>query len=211
MKSLIKAIGTALLLAALLIAVVSGQENYNNHSAGRSAVIKVLNAPLAWSESQLTNKLMAELSINGNGDIVSAEAMSNRMPPFPRDLYSIDSMVNWGAESGKRYLVIVNVESEGLRRKRTFNIPLIMQKYENVGEILGELRVVDVSRKKVVLAEAFKFEKEAKRIVQAAIDDDINDADLHISAPEKIRFFSEMESEFVKELAGKIRNATVLR
>jgi hypothetical protein len=171
----------------------------------------VNSAPLAWTESQITGKLMAELSISGNGDIISAEELSNRMPPFPIDHYSIDSLVNWGTECGRRYLVIVSIESEGLRRKRTFHIPLVLQKYENVGEIVGELRVVDITRKRVVLAETFKFEKEAKRIFQTAPDDDINDADLHISAPEKIRFFGELESEFVKELAGKIRNATSLK
>lgn len=207
MKIVLRTIGIIIILAVTICQISIAQDNHTN---GRTAIVKVNSVPLAWTDSDITNKLMAELSHN-NGEITSADALSNRMPPFPEDLYSIDSLVNWGAETGRRYLVIVNIEHEGLRRKRTFHFPLVMQKYENVGEITGELRVVDIIRKRVVLAEAFNFEKEAKRIVQAAIDDDINDADLHISAPEKIRFFRELESEFARELADKIRNATSLR
>ncbi len=205
-----KTIGLVIALATIVVSHAIAQNNHANGN-GRSAVLKVNAAVSAWSETNIADRLMAELSRNGNGEIIRAEALPATMPPFPSDIYSTDSLANWGMESGKRYLVIVDIESEGLQKQRTFNIPLIVSKYENVGVVVGELRIVDVTRRRVILSEQFTFEKEAKRIFQAAPDDDINDADLHISAPEKIRFFRELETELAKELASKIRSVTSLR
>ncbi len=210
MNRVYRDIGIVSLTALLLASSALSQNNHTNGN-GRSAVVKINHAVNPWTESHLSEKLMAELSRNGNGEIVRAEALVNSMPQFPSDIYSTDSLSIWGMESGKRYLVIVSVESEGLEKKKTFNIPLVFSKYEHVGVVVGELRIVDVTRRKVVIAEQFTFEKEAKRIFQGSQDDDINDADLHISAPEKIRFFSELENELAKELADKIRSATGLR
>jgi len=215
MSKQLKTLGIAISLVVCLAAVTFGQDNHangngNGNGNGRSAVLKVNPAQIAWAESHITEKLMSELSRNGNGEVITAEELPASMPPFPTNFYSSDSLANWGLESGRRYLLIVTVEFEGLKRERTFNVPLIVSKYENIGVAIGELRIFDVSRRKVVLAESFTFEKEAKRIFQGAIDDDIYDADLHISAPEKLRFFSELESELAVELSGKIRNATSL-
>ncbi len=206
----LKQIGFFIVAFVLAAALAVGQNNHSNGN-GRSAVIKVNMVVSPWAETHLADKLMAELSRNGNGEIIRAEALTGSMPPFPTDLYNTDSLAIWGNESGRRYLVIVDIESAGLQKQKTFNIPLIVSKYEHVGVVTGELRIVDVTRRRVVLAEQFTFEKEAKRIVQAAPDDDINDADLHISAPEKIRFFSELETDLAKDLADKIRGATSLR
>jgi len=206
----LKTIGLILALAFVIVPCVLGQINHTNGNA-RSAVLKVNAAVSAWSETDMADRLMAELSRNGNGEIIRAEALSATMPPFPSDIYSTDSLANWGMESGKHYLVIVNIESEGLQKQRTFNIPLIASKYENVGVVIGELRIFDVTRRRVLLSEQYTFEKEARGIFQAAPDDNINDADLHVSAPEKIRFFRELETELAKELAKKIRSVTSLR
>ncbi len=206
----LKAASTILVTAALLASGAYGQNGHLNGN-GRSAVLMVNSAVSADCETSMADKLMAELSRNGNGEIIRVEALAESMPAFPSDIYSTDSLANWGMASGKRYVVIVDIEYEGFQKQKTFNIPLVVSKYENVGVVTGELRIVDVSRKRVVLSEQFTFEKEAKRIFQASVDDDINDADLHVSAPAKIRFFSSLETELARELAGKIRSVTSLR
>jgi len=205
-----KNIGTVLTALLCFASVTSAQFN-NTNGNGRSAVIKINSVESPWAESRLSEKLTAELSRNGNGEIIKAEVHINFMPPFPSDIYSTDSLSNWGIEAGRRYVIVIAIESERLRKKKSFNIPLVVSKYENVGEVIGELRIADASRRRVVLAERFKFEKEAKRKIQAMPNDDINDADLHISAPEKLRLFSELESQLAKELAEKIRSATNLK
>ena len=193
----------------LLGSVGLAQDKLRSHNNG-SALIKVIRSDMGWTDSRLTDKLLVELSRNGNGGVVSAEVLTE-LPEFPAGQYETDSLINWAMEAGKKYLVIVIVEFEGLQRKKTFNLPLIFHKYQNIGVILGELRVIDIMRKRNIVSESFKIEKEGKRVFQSSVDDDKNDADLHISAPEKILFFRELEQELAVTLADKIRKATSLR
>jgi len=199
----------AMVFALLLGSVGLAQNKLRNHNNG-SALIKVIHSDMGWADSRLTDKLLVELSRNGNGGVVNAEALTE-MPEFPAGHYETDSLINWAIEAGKKYLVIVYVEFEGLQRKKTFNLPLIFHKYQNIGVILGELRVIDIMRKRSIVSEPFKIEREGKKVFQASVDDDKNDADLHISAPEKILFFRKLEQELAVNLADKIRAVTSLR
>lgn len=185
------------------------QNRLRNHNNG-SALIKVIHSELGWTDTRLSEKLLIELTRNGNGGVVNADVLTE-MPEFPAGQYETDSLIDWAARAGRKYLVLVSVEFEGLQRKKTFNFPLIFHKYQNIGVIFGELRVIDLMRKRDILSEYFKIEKEGKRIFQASIDDDKNDADLHISAPEKILFFRELERELAVMLADIVREATSLR
>jgi len=185
------------------------QNNHRNRNNG-SALIKVIHSELGWTDTRLTEKLLIELSRNGNGDVVNADILAE-MPEFPVGRYETDLLIDWAVAAGRKYLVLVSVEFEGLERKKTFSLPLIFHKYQNIGVISGELRIFDIIRKRNIISEHFKIEKEGKRIIQASTDDDKNDADLHISAPEKIIFFSELERELAVMLADRIREATGLR
>jgi len=185
------------------------QNNHRNRNNG-SALIKVIHSELGWTDTRLTEKLLIELSRNGNGDVVNADILAE-MPEFPVGRYETDLLIDWAVAAGRKYLVLVSVEFEGLERKKTFSLPLIFHKYQNIGVISGELRIFDLIRKRNIISEHFKIEKEGKRIIQASTDNDKNDADLHISAPEKIIFFSELERELAVMLADRIREAAGLR
>ena len=185
------------------------QNNHRNRNNG-SALIKVIHSKLGWTDTRLTEKLLIELSRNGNGAVVNADILAE-MPEFPVGRYETDLLIDWAVAAGRKYLVLVSVEFEGLERKKTFSLPLIFHKYQNIGVISGELRIFDIIRKRNIISEHFKIEKEGKRIIQASTDDDKNDADLHISAPEKIIFFSELERELAVMLADRIREVTSLR
>ena len=201
-------------LFAIIIVLVFGsvglaQNNHRSRNNG-SALIKVIHSEIGWTESRLTEKLLIELSRNGNGAVVNADLLTE-LPEFPAGRYETDILIDWAVVAGKKYLVLVSVEFEGLKRKKTFSLPLIFHKYQNMGVISGELRVIDLIRKRNIVSEHFKIEKEGKRIIQAYTDDDKNDADLHLSAPEKIIFFSELERELAVMLSDRIREATSLR
>jgi len=198
-----------ILFVLMLGSVGLAQNNHRNRNNG-SALIKVIHSEIGWTDSRLTEKLLIELSRNGNSAVVNADVLTE-MSEFPVGRYETDLLIDWAAQAGKKYLVLVSVEFDGLERKKTFSLPLIFHKYENIGVISGELRIIDLIRKRSIVSEHFKIEKEGKRIIQASTDDDKNDADLHISAPEKIIFFSELERELAVMLADRIREATGLR
>ena len=185
-------------------------QNSHRNRNNSSALIKVIHSEFGWTDSHLTEKLLIELSRNGNGAIVNADVLTE-MPEFPVGRHETDLLIDWAVAAGKKYLVLVSVEFEGLERKKTFSLPLIFHKYQNFGVISGELRVIDLIRKRNLVSEHFKIQKEGKRIIQAYTDDDKNDADLHLSAPEKIIFFSELERELAIMLADRIREVTSLR
>jgi hypothetical protein len=78
-------------------------------------------------------------------------------------------------------------------RAAWLSLPLVFHKYETVGDIGGELRFIDVRRGKFLIAEPFKVEQKGPRIIQATMDDNVNNPDIHLMAPDKISFFDRLE------------------
>ena len=101
--------------------------------------------------------------------------------------------------------MLVNILSERLERKRTFYIPLIIQKYETVGVILGDIRFYDVARGRLLMSRPIEFELEAKRVFQGAMDGDRNDPSIHLTAMEKINFVSELEEKLAERLTKSVK------
>lgn len=163
--------------------------------AERTIVVHVDVHPLAWSGSALEAKLKRHLSRSGSLSVVTAPNVSADWPEFPHDRYNVDSLVNWGTEVGGRYLLSVEIDSERLEKRKSFHLPLVFHKYETVGVIEGELRLIDVTRSKLLIAEPFKVEQKGPRVFQATMDDDINDPDILLTAPGKVRFFDRLEQK----------------
>jgi hypothetical protein len=92
-------------------------------------------------------------------------------------------------------------------RTAWLSLLLVFHKYETVGVIEGELRLIDVRRGKFIIAEPFQVEQKGPRIFQATMDDDVNDPDIHLTAPDKIGFFDRLEEKLalrVVERVGKV-------
>ncbi len=184
-------------VAALLIA---GQA----FGTQRNLILEIQTVPLAWGESRLEEK--CETVFSRNPDLRVTYADNNgTSPAFPEARYDIDSLVNWGLEAGCRYLLIITVEREGLERRKGFNLPLIFHRYETVGVIEGEYRLVDVQKGRLLAAESFDVELKGPKQFQAEWDQNRNDPTLHIPAPEKSKFFSRLEEKLADKLAKKIR------
>ena len=54
------------------------------------------------------------------------------------------------------------------------------------------------------MAEPFRIERKGPRIFQATMDDDKNDPDLHLTAPDKVRFFAELEDNLCELLSDRV-------
>ena len=171
----------------------------------KDILLKVITPEIAWADSNIKTKIKQEFSRQKNIRLFFDENRSLHDPEFPQDFYNTDSLINYGKEIGRRYIMIVEITSERLEKRKSFHIPLIFHKYQAYGVIEGELRILDVDRGKLLTAEEIKVEKKGPRILQATMDDDINDPDIHLTAPQKIRFFNELEDQLVKYLKKKSR------
>jgi len=185
------------LLMAFLLAVAAG-------AADQELLLYVDSQPSPWNDSQLERKLVQTFARQDKLRLTTVDRAGHSGPAFPENPYDIDSVVNWGAEIGGRYLMIVMVESERLERRKGFHIPLVFHKYQTFGVIEGELRVVDIARGRLLIAEPFSFEQEGPRAFQATMDDDINDPDLHLTAYGKIAFFDELEKSASQGLVDRV-------
>lgn len=173
-------------------------------TTGRDIIVNVISPPLAYSDSQVVIKLQRQLSREGNFQVTPVGRDEHQTPAFPEDRYNTDSLLNWGREVGGRYLMVVEVINERLERRKSFHVPLVFHKYETVGVIDGEFRLLDLVRGRILAAEPFRIEKKGPRIFQATMDDDVNDPDLHLTAPAKVTFFDELESSLCQHLARRV-------
>jgi len=132
--------------------------------------------------------------------VTSVDGTDSALPAFPKDRYNVDSLIQWGLEIGGQYLMLVDVHHQRLERRKSFQIPLFFHKYVTVGVISGELRLIDLNQGRLLVAQPFLKEQEAKRIFQSSDDDDANHPDLHLTAPGKLVFFDQMEDHLCDQL-----------
>jgi len=186
-------------MVALVLLLLGGV----THSATtKEVLLRVEGALLAWSANRISDRMNIQLSRLGSIQVRQVE--DDQEPSFPVDSYNLDSLVNWGLEAGGRYLLLIDVHREGLERRKGWALPLIFHRWETVGVIEGELRLIDLTRGRLIVAEPFHVEQKAKGAFQISVDDDPNDPDLHLSAPEKVRFFTLLEQRLCDELVEKV-------
>ncbi len=167
--------------------------------------IKVFSPENAWTDSQIESKIARSFSSQTNIVVEMIDDDNSAEPRFPKNYFDSDLLLEWGKESGGRYVMVVDVQSERIETRKSFHLPLIFHKYQTYGIIEGEFRIIDIERGKLLSVKTFKVEEKGSRIFQATMDDDINDPDLHITAPAKIMFFSKLEDKLVAELKKKTK------
>lgn len=192
------------LLAGLALCLLFASTSF---ATGRKMVLHVNPVALAWSSSRIDEAIVSRFTREREFQLTVNSATVESARNFPGATYDIDSLLNWGAEFGGRYLLSVDVSSERLDKKRTMHIPLILHRYETVGIIDAEIRLLDLERGRMILAEPLAIEVTAKRIIQADPDKDQDDADIHIRASDKAEFFMKLERKFADELYKKIYRA----
>lgn len=166
----------------------------------RRLILQVEQAPAAWTDGHLTEQLVAAFSRNPNLRIVTPDNEGDDHPSFPEDHYNVDSLVDWGTEIGGRYLLVVTVFREELKRRKKFSLPLIFQRWETVGILEGELRLLDLQKRRLLIAEPFSIKKSGSKQIQAEWDNNKNDPSLHLNAMAKDNLFRALELKLVDRL-----------
>lgn len=170
------------------------------HAAPRKLILHVLEAPLAWGQSHLEDRLVTTLSRNKDIRVITVAQGNGVQPPFPADYNNIDSLFDWGTEVGGRYLMVVAVRREALERRKGFGIPLLFHRWKTVGVIEGEVRLLDLQKHRLLIAEPFSVEQTGSQQFQGDSDNNRNDPSLHIPATEKSRFFESLELKLADNL-----------
>ncbi len=183
---------------ALLLAISARAEE-------RLVMVRVEQPVSAWNDSKIYQKLATSLTRDGNLQVVPATPARNVDPAFPTDALDEQAIADWARPYQAQYVVVVIVQSERLEKRKSFHVPLLFHKFETWGVIEGELRLIDVARNKQVRAVPFMVEQVGPRAWQATMDDDINDPDLRMTAPDKVQFFSRLEDKLVTNLLDQIR------
>ncbi|MFZ1683369.1 MAG: hypothetical protein WAU88_04470 [Candidatus Zixiibacteriota bacterium] len=158
----------------------------------------------AWSDSRLLDKLTEQLTRDGRVRV-------SPMPPCdPSKAVSraasldLDRLISEGRARQGQYVLYIRVASERYERRKTFSVPLIFHKWEVIGVIEGEWRLVDPIHGKLIKAEPFHLELNGKRVIQATMDDNVDDPDINMNPTDKMTFFGQLEDLLAQHLLGSI-------
>ena len=158
----------------------------------------------AWSDNHLFERLQTVLTREANWRVEAVPALSDYSDTRGR-WPGTDSMVSLGRDLGGQYLICIAVTDQRLERRKSFHVPLVFHKWEVVGVLKGEFRVIDLLRGKQVKADTFEEELHGPRAIQATMDDTKFDPDITMNSAEKALLFEQLEEQLVGELAPKIK------
>jgi hypothetical protein len=198
-------LSAAVLLAGIALARPNGLNGTTGVNGRHETLYYHLDpAPLAWADSRMNEMLEREFSRSARIELVNAISETSGLPTFPADYTDNQAIFDWGTEVGARYVLIVDVDGEYIETRKTFKLPLIFHRYETFGVVEGEIRLIDLERRRLLIADRFKVQKKSGEAFQATPDDNKNDPDLHIDAPRKVRFFRELEDNAAAYIARRV-------
>ncbi len=189
----------------LVLLVLAGSVLANN---SRKVILRVIAPASAWSRSKVAEKVKIHLSRDLRYSIIDPDLSADGQPPFPEQCYNLDSLMNWGTELGGRYLMLIDVHSQRLETRKTFQIPLFFHKYQAMAVVEGEFRCLDLSRGRMLIAEPFRLEEKGPRCMQADPDENAFDADLRLSADQKILLLDKLEEKLADHLSRRLATVT---
>lgn len=189
----------------------NGANGTARNGSAAKVMLFVAPAEMAWADSEIEYRLMQRLTRYGSIQVSGVRELAPGLPAFPPSYYHTDSLVAWGKAVGADFVVLVHVESASLERRKDLHVPLLFHRYITVGAIEGELRVLDVLRGRLEIAEPFRIEEKGPRAFQATMDDDMYDPDLHLTAPAKTRFFRQLEEDLAGQLVRRIGSVIRMR
>lgn len=179
--------------------------------AGESVMaLHVDQSAVSWGDSELTGRLLDRLS-GANGlevRVVSADVWGGGTSGV--GFFSVSSVVEYGLESGARYIVeITNVRTD-LAVRKGLSIPLVLSRYSAVGVISGTLRIVDCERGRLIHQEDFEVTKRSRSDWQV-FENNPHSGKLQTPASEKPALLEALEWRAAERLANTILRKLKLR
>ncbi|MEW6050503.1 MAG: hypothetical protein AB1644_05510 [Candidatus Zixiibacteriota bacterium] len=188
-------------LCAVLCFVLAGTAM----AGGAGLLIYVQPAELAWADTNLAARLQARLALKSFQQITIVSAQDSS---FPGVNASQENLMAWGRGRDGTGLLVVSITDERLERRKSFHVPLVFHKWETMGVIEGRYRLFDLQRLRMTAAEPFSIEQHGPRVFQGTMDDNIDDPDIHLRAPDKVQFFSRLEDQLIERLVERAQPLT---
>jgi len=174
----------------------------------RDAVIVNLELPEnPWADVRLDDKLEFYLATVGRSPIIRIKGDLRDSLGWNSHTPSIDELIDQGKRLNGRYLVDIFIDRIDIEKRKATVIPQAAFRYRVFGVISGVIRVIDLSRSRLVRTKKLDYEIKASDRWRFG-DDDINDADLHISASDKILLFDELEEKAARGIFREITRLT---
>ncbi len=186
--------------AATVMAVLFLWSVAYSASLPRVIHIQVIQPPVPWAESQIADKLETHF---GRDPRMRTRLVKSSEPDVP--LEEADSVPATRSFQKSNFLLTVTIQSERIDRRKGFKLPLFFHRWETVGIVEGEFRLLDVQRGKLLAAEPFVHELRGPAVFQGSMDDNRDDPDIHLRAPEKALFVSALEDGLVTMLVERTR------
>jgi hypothetical protein len=191
-------------LLYLLMLAVCAVQAVGGPASDRLVLLSVRQNDNAWSDNRLFERMQTVLTREPGWRVEPVQVLRGSKDPsgcWP----GVDSMVSLGRDLGGQYLVCLVVFEQRLERRKSFHVPLVFHKWESVGVMKGEFRVIDLLRGKQVKAEPFEVEMHGPRVIQATMDDTKFDPDITMTATDKALLFENLEEQLVDEIVPKIK------
>ncbi len=146
----------------------------------------------------LVGRLVDRLS-RANGYSVLVPGEDTTAPPSPVRRFDLQQLLAWGAETGCRYIIYLQIDDRSIRTKKQITIPLLVSHYVVEGCLEGMYTLVDMRRGKTVMNKHIRSYVTGPNQWQV-FEDNRDDPDLHIPAPEKLTFFQRLEEKAAQEI-----------
>ncbi|HVP06966.1 MAG TPA: hypothetical protein VMS71_03915 [Candidatus Acidoferrum sp.] len=185
------------LALALLLAVSAAMPA----TGSRVMLLQIDQPAVAWGDSHLFERLAEKYTRESGLQVVETRLNAGA----PASIIDSDSLIRWGREQGGAFLLTVTIQSERIERHKSFQVPLVFHKWETVGIIEGEYRLFDLQRGRVLAAEPFEIEVNGPRVFQGTMDDNKDDPDIHLRAPDKLAFLARIEETLATKIVKQTR------
>lgn len=146
----------------------------------------------------LVGRLVDRLS-RANGYSVLVPGEDTTAPASPDRRFDLQRLLAWGDETGCRYIIYLQIDDRRIETKKQVSIPLLVSHYIVEGCLEGMYTLVDMRRDKIVMNKHIRTYITGPHQWQI-FEDNRDDPDLHIPAPEKICFLQRLEEKAAQEI-----------
>lgn len=125
------------------------------------------------------------------------------LPEPPRTRFNLEHLVEWGQETGVRYIIYLQVSDRSIARERNISIPFLLSRYVVEGRLDGAYSLIDTQRRKAIGTWNLRTSLPGPQQWQV-VDDYRDDPGLHIPAPQKLVFLRKLEEKGAAEIIQNV-------